>query len=241
MASEKNSSTEKPADQHDRAFGDGSVEDLDAMNGLLALVQSGLTAREEKKVKNRTILGLFICLILSLAFNTAQYLNQPEPKLLGLTPDGRTRPLPLLDEPIYSHKEILVWATKCVESVYRLSYVDWETTINNNTFCMADASRKNFAESLKKIGVLQYLTRENQGNIYAVASVPEMRKYAKNDNGYYEWIVTVPYRIYIDGKTHGTSDVIMTMKVRRVPMTWREDGLWVESYVVRPRSSNDGR
>jgi hypothetical protein len=241
VATEKRSSSENQPTSEEGTAGGFSMEQLSAWNGLLALVHGGLAARDDKTIKNRIIFGEFVLIVMLLGWNIIQYTHQPDTKVVSETTDGRIRPLPLLDEPLYSQKEILSWATKCVESIYRLSYVDWQTSINNNTFCLADASRAGFADSIKKVGLLQYLTKENQGNIYATTLTPEMRKYQKNENGYYEWVVSVPYTVRIDGRQHGTMDLLMTMKVRRVGLSWREDGLWVENYVVRPRSSTDGR
>lgn len=210
------------------------ADDLADLNGLLAMAQVGLNARDEKTVKNRIIAGLFGLMLVSMTGNVVQYMHQPEPKLLGETSDGRIRPLPLLSEPMYSHKEILAWSQKCVEGAYRLSYVDWKTSLSNNTFCFSDSTRKGFSDSLQKIGVLKFLTQELQGNIYAKTMQPIMRSYSMNKKGYYEWVVDIPYTIYIDGRERGTLPVVMTMRIRRMSQTIREDGLWVDSYRVVP-------
>jgi len=211
-----------------------AADDLADLNGLLAMAQVGLNARDEKTIKNRIIAGLFGLMLVSMTGNVVQYVYQPEPKLLGETSDGRIRPLPLLSEPMYSHKEILAWSQKCVESAYRLSYVDWKTSLSNNTFCFSDSTRKGFSDSLQKIGVLKFLTQELQGNIYAKSMQPIMRSYSMNKKGYYEWVVDIPYTIYIDGRERGTLPVVMTMRIRRMSQTIREDGLWVDSYRVVP-------
>lgn len=215
---------------------EAAKEILDA-NGLVSMIQAGLDARAEKTIKNRIIFGLFLALGCSILGNFVQYKFQPEPKLLAETTDGRIRPLPLLNDPMYSQKEILAWSQKCVESAYRLSWVDWNTSLSNNTFCFSDKSRSNFSDSLKKIGLLKYLTPELQGNLYARSMTPVMRSYQLNSKGYYEWIVDVPYTVNIDGRERGTMDVVMTMKVRRTSLVLREDGLWVESYRIVPRSA----
>ena len=213
----------------------GAAQAINEANGLVEMIQAGLDAREEKTIKNRIIAGLFGLLAVSMSGNMIQYNYQPEPKLLSETNDGRIRPLPLLNDPIYSQKEILAWSQKCVESIYRLSWVDWETSLSNNSFCLSDAKRNNFTDSLKKIGVLKYLTKELQGNLYATTRSPIMRNYQLNAKGYWEWIVDVPYTVNIDGRERGTVDVVMTMKVRRTSLVLREDGLWVESYRIVPR------
>lgn len=215
-------------------------DDLDGIldkEGLGGLITLGLLAREELRRKNRVI--FFLCTVLAASFfwHGVQEYKRPEPKLLGETPDGRIRPLPLLSDPIYTQKEILVWAERCVQKLYKLSYVDWRQTIQNDTNCLSDKARQGFANSLKTIGVLQYLTPEAQGQIYAVPTTAVQRKAFLTDRGYQEWIIDVPYRIAVDGRQRGSLEVVMTMRVRRVSLTWREDGLWVEEYQVKPKGA----
>ncbi|WP_178125746.1 DotI/IcmL family type IV secretion protein [Pseudomonas sp. EMN2] len=217
----------------------GLEEKVDAlldMHGMLALLESGETAQDSRTIKNRVIAGLFVLLAGSMAGNAYQYYREPEVKIIGETPDGRFREIPALNVAIYNEKQILEWSSKCVESIYRLSYVDWESSINNNSFCLSDGGRKSFKDSLVKVGLTKYLNNENQGTIYAVTSTASIMKAQTNPRaGYSEWIVRVPYRVNIDGRQRGTLDVEMTMKIRRVSFLIRGDGLWVESYVVRPR------
>ncbi|MCF6783415.1 DotI/IcmL family type IV secretion protein [Stutzerimonas stutzeri] len=205
------------------------------MHGVAALIRLGINAADERKGKNRIILFLCIALSFSLAWNAVQSLNRPEPKLLGETPDGRIRPLPLLNAPIFNAKEILGWAEKCVTSIYRLSYVDWERQIANETQCLSDKARQEFVGSLRKIGVFQYLNPEKQGTIYAVPGQPILKHSALGAGGYHQWVVEVPYRIAVDGKQRGSLEVVMTMRIRRVSLTLREDGIWVDEYVVAPK------
>lgn len=92
--------------------------------GLALLVRQGMTAQSELKAKNRIIAVLLLVIVgLAIALNVTSR-NEPVIKLLGETNDGRIRPLPLLNEPLYSHEEILNWAQQCVRKVYKLSYVD---------------------------------------------------------------------------------------------------------------------
>lgn len=227
----------QPTANQKRKMTPDAAHEIREANGLLAMIQAGLDARNEKTIKNRIIGGLFVLAAMSMTGNLVQYSYKPEPKLLAETSDGRIRNLPLLSDPMYSQKEILAWSQKCVEGVYRLSWVDWEATLSNNTFCFSDKSRGSFSASLKKIGLLKYLTPELQGNFYARSMTPVMREYKLNAKGYYEWIVDIPYTINIDGRERGTLDVVMTMKVRRTSLVLRDDGLWVDSYRIVPRTA----
>lgn len=206
-------------------------------SGVGVLIKQGLEAAEERRAKNRQIFFLGLALVMSLAWNAVQSYTRPEPKLLGETPDGRIRPLPLLNDPIFTDKEIRVWAERCVAQVYKLSYVDWQTSIRNNTSCLSDKSRADFASSLGKIGVFKYLNPELQGTLYAVPGESVVRKSWLGPEGYNQWIVDVPYRIAVDGRQRGSLEVVMTMRIRRVSLTWREDGIWVDEYQVVPKKA----
>lgn len=212
--------------------------DVMDMHGISSLIQLGLTARDELRVKNRMIFAAFVLLAVSLVFNVVQYNYRPEPRLLGETPDGRIRPLPLLSEPMYSGDEILGWAEKCVTKIYGLSYVDWKQTVHNETGCLSDAGRKGFVDSLKKIGLLEYLTPERQGVIYAIPNGSIIRKSILTPKGYQMWIVEVPYRLQVDGRQKGALELVMQMQVRRVSLVVREDGLWVEKYEIKPKGAS---
>ncbi|MNJ49213.1 Macrophage killing protein with similarity to conjugation protein [compost metagenome] len=232
------SSKARPARPQERKLTPDAVREIHEANGLVAMIQAGLDARDEKTIKNRIIAGLFVLLCTSMSLNVIQYRYKPEPQLLGETSDGRIRQLPLLSDPMYSQKEILSWSQKCVESIYRLSWVDWNTSLSNNTFCLSDKGRTNFSQSLTKVGLTKYLSPELQGNLYARSLMPVMRSYQQNAKGYYEWIVDVPYTVLIDGRERGTMDLVMTMKVRRTSLVLREDGLWVENYRISPKSAH---
>lgn len=211
-----------------------SSEQLD-MSGLLGMLATAKLADAERITKNRIIFGLLMLLLVSFATNLVQISYRPEPKLLGETTDGRIRPLPLLSDPLFSHEEVLGWSRRCVERIYRLSYVDWQKDIQNNTLCLSDKARNGFAASLSRIGVLNYLKPEMQGTVYASVETPILKGARLSPAGYTEWIIEVPYRLTVDGKNRGTIELTMTMRVRRVSLTWREEGIWVESYQVQPK------
>lgn len=206
---------------------------LDA-RGLTALLRFGRTAESELRFKNRIIAVLVLIVIaLSIALSVAVR-NEPVFRLLGETSDGRIRPLPLLNDPLYSHEDILNWSQECVRKIYKLSYVDWQTTIQNDTFCLSDDARKGFVDSLKKLGLFENLNAEVQGTLYAVTRQSVLRNARLAEKGYQEWIVDVPYTVVLDGKRRGQLDVVMSMRIRRVSMLWRENGIWVDSYTVKP-------
>ncbi|KKN58090.1 hypothetical protein LCGC14_0555610 [marine sediment metagenome] len=217
---------------------EGSVtldDQVMSMTGLSGLIQKGLDAEREIKTKNRFILILLVALTICLVAITIMSGRETQVKLLGETTDGRIRSLPLLSNPIYTHSEVIAWSERCVKDIYRLSYVDWRTTIQNETLCLSDGSRSAFVNSLKEMGLLDKFTAENQGQLYAVPENTVIRSAGLSPTGYSQWIVDVPYKIVLDGRQRGQIDVVMSMKVRRVSLTWRETGLWVESYKITPK------
>lgn len=203
-------------------------------HGMEGLIRLGMNAAYDRVVKNRIIAVAGLLLTVSVVTNVFLSTNVPEPKLLGETSDGRIRPLPLLSEPLYNHKDILAWSERCVKDIYSLSYVDWREHIQNETFCLSDKSREGFVDSLQKVGVLQYLTPEYQGIMYATAGPAVMRATSRSNTGYSQWIVDVPYTLTVAGRNAGRIELVMTMEIRRVSLTWRDSGIWVDRYVVKP-------
>lgn len=203
-------------------------------HGIQGLIRIGLQAAHERVAKNRIIAVAGVLLLTSVITNVFLSTNVPEPMLLGETTDGRIRPLPLLNDPLYSHKDILAWSERCVKDIYSLSYVDWRERIQNDTFCLSDASRSGFAGSLEKVGILRYLTPDLQGIVYATPGQAVLRSSNLTAGGYTQWVVDVPYTVTVSGRSSGRIDLVMTMEIRRVSLTWRDAGIWVERYVVKP-------
>lgn len=231
MSKQDKQAPAKKADAKKQAAPLGS-EALD-LPGLSTLVEAGLTAKQEFRTKNRIILLLLVALIASVILNFRYTSDNTVIRLLGETTDGRIRPLPLLSDPIYTNPEILEWSSRCVRDIYSLSYVDWEVNLRNNTQCLADGAQREFARSLESMGLLENLSPANQGILYAIPGRPIIRDSKLSPGGYLRWVVEVPYRIHLEGKKSGTLDAIMTMDVRRVSLTWREDGIWVERYHIK--------
>lgn len=203
-------------------------------HGIEGIIRLGLSSASERRTKNRiiTILGIF-CIFLVIAV-WALSLRTIEPVILSETGDGRIRPLPLLENPIYSQNEILAWADRCVRDIYDLSYVDWETSVHNNTLCLSDKGRQGFVASLGRIGVLDLLTERNLGIVYAVPGKAVIKNSITDGSQYAQWIVEVPYVLQVEGRNKGKIEATMTMKIARVPMGLRDAGIWVDSYQVRP-------
>lgn len=227
-----------PADKANSAAVDSefNITDNELLrhHGIEGIIRLGLSSAHHRKLQNRIIYGLFaLCIALAM---TVSFLatRTIEPRILAETPDGRIRELPLLTDPIYTHAQILSWAERCVKDIYGLNYVDWRETLQNNTFCLSDNSRQGFVGSLGQIGLLDYLTPQKLGNIYATPSQSVMRASAMNSKGYNEWIVDVPYTLQIDGRDKGRIEAVITMRIRRVSLLWRESGIWVDEYVVNP-------
>ena len=207
---------------------------LDVMTGAEGMIRMGMLAEAEFKTKNRIIFVAFFLLALSLSWNLFQTITRPDPVLLGETTDGRIRPLPTLKDPIFNKKEILGWAERCVKEIYNLSYVDWKESVSNIE-CLSDQARKSFVQSLGKVGVLRHLNPDMQGVVYAVPGSAYERSSTLTPGGYVQWVVAVPYTVKIDGKERGSLDVEIIMMIRRVSLTWRDDGIWVEKYEIVPR------
>lgn len=223
----------KTVDQHGETGFTPDEHALLAHHGMDGLLRLGLHAAHERTVKNRIILVL---VILSTVLGVAVFglsTRTIEPRLLSETADGRIRPIPLLEEPIYTQNEIITWADKCVRKIYDLSYVNWRDHVYNETMCLSDKARQGFVSSLQDIGVMAYLDPKEQGIVYAVPGKPVLRASLADGRQYAQWIVDVPYTLHVEGRRPGRLNAIMSMKIIRVPMSMRADGIWVESYQVK--------
>lgn len=203
-------------------------------HGLEGIIRLGLSAANELKVKNRLIAILGTLCILLVVAVWGLSIRTIEPVVLSETADGRIRPLPLLENPIYTQNEILAWADKCVRDIYDLSYVDWRTSVYNNTRCLSDRGRQGFVNSLGRIGVLELLDEKNLGIVYAVPGKAIIKNSITDGSRYAQWIVEVPYVLQVEGRRKGKIEATMTMKIDRVPMSLRDAGIWVDSYQVKP-------
>lgn len=83
--------------------------------------------------------------------------------------------------------------------------------------------------------MLENLTAEFQGTLYAVTEQSVLVDTTPGAGGYAQWVVDVPYRVMLDGKRRAQIDVVMRMRIRRVSLLWRDAGIWVDSYIVKPR------
>lgn len=210
-------------------------DDVLDMSGVLGLLAAGREALARKRSENMTIIGLVVALIISGILNLVLFSYTPEPKLLGETPDGRIRPLPLLSEPLYTTPEMLAWSEKCLQKMYGLSYVDWQKTVSNETTCLSDANRKSFVQSLREIGALDLLTEELQGTMYASPTGAVLQGAKLAERGYQMWKIEIPFRLRIDGKKRVNKELVAVMLIRRVSLNVRSDGVWVEKYQILPK------
>ncbi|MFB2351685.1 DotI/IcmL/TraM family protein, partial [Priestia megaterium] len=72
--------------------------------------------------KGRMILGLTILLVAMVIWNAVLSATRPEPKLLGMTSDGRIQELPLLDAPLDSQQVLFDWVRRNIPSLYDFNY-----------------------------------------------------------------------------------------------------------------------
>lgn len=211
------------------------IDRLVNIYGFEYMLRLAAVAREELTRKHRLIVVLVVLLTACVIGNIVQYQFRPEPKVISETVDGRIRELPTLDQPLMTTPEVISWAERCVVDMYDLAYTNWAAHLQSErTLCLSDVSRKGFTDSLKQIGVLSYLSTEYQGVLSASPRRTILRSHERNKDGYYQWILAVPYRLSIDGKRTGALELTMIMKIRRVSLNVREKGVWIETYTIVP-------
>jgi len=151
---------------------DAAMSDSEDMFGLDWMVKFAKLAQDELTMKNRIMVWMMVALSISLGFNVVLYNKVPDPKVLSTTTDGKYRPIPTLDEPIYNQKQIMSWAEKCVSTIYDLNYNSWNRQIQNNTECLSDNARAGFAKSNPGIGTPFVVFETPKDGIEVIGGVP---------------------------------------------------------------------
>src|SRR5690554_6800386 len=93
-------------------------EDKPMVYGAEALAALTVSEARLSRLKGRMILGLTLLLVAMVIWNAVLSATRPEPKLLGMTNDGRVQELPLLDAPLDSQQVLFDWVRRNIPSLY---------------------------------------------------------------------------------------------------------------------------
>ncbi|TBW57353.1 type IV secretion protein IcmL [Marinobacter halodurans] len=193
------------------------------------------------RLKTRLIVGLFLVAAVSLTWNSVQNWTRPEPKLLGMTTDGRIQELPLLDKPLANRQVLIDWVRRHIPTMYDFNYANYHGELNKLLKFMKPVTLDSFREMLDKSGILDRVTSDFlilQGRIVDEPLV-------QNDfvvKGTRVWVVEIPMKLIYDAgeKERGrreriNQDIIFKAYIARANPLEYPGGLILAKFGVSPR------
>lgn len=188
----------------------------------------------ESRQKSLWMVGLFIALSVSIVGNIVQFQYLPPTKVVSETPDGRIRPLPTIDEPIFTNEHVLNWAASKAEAAYDIPFTEINTYPGRIRDFMLEDTANQFIAALTKAGILDKVASERL-ILRGVRTAPPTLTDTKIVNGRYVWTIEIPLAtIYEGAKGREIENVVLRMFVGREHLMRAEDGLVIGSINVFP-------
>jgi intracellular multiplication protein IcmL len=214
-----------------------------SLHGAEAVAALVVVSTNFSRFKNWMILLLVAVTLFSLAWNSVQFATQPEPKLLGMTSDGRIQELPLLDAPIDSRSVIIEWAGRNIPKLYDFNYVNYRGQLNKSLEFTAQNTLLSFQRMLDQSGILPKVRDE----FLILRAVVENEPVVLGEDvikGVRVWLVELPINlIYDSGATEAdnkrrrqiTQKIIFRAWIARASPLEYDGGLMLAKFVVQPR------
>lgn len=232
-----NSGSAKPL-QPARNATPGAGQSFHGADAVAALAATGL---QFSRFKSRVLILLALLLCLSLAWNSVQKLTEPEPKLLGMTADGRIQQLPLLDEPVSSRSVVTDWTKRNVPELYDFNYANYRGELNKNLDIMRASTLTAFQQMLDSSGILPKVRDEF---MILRASVYNEPVVLAEDvvQGIRVWVVETPLDLIYDSgelkegrRKQIKQPIVFRAWIARASPLEYEGGLMLAKFSVQPR------
>lgn len=171
-------------------------------------------------------LSLLIALGVVLAFILAwMSFDRPLPKNYAAITTGQVMPLHALSEPIFNTQFILRWSANIAQSVYNMSFDDYQNDLDKVKESFTSAGWEQMMTALQS--VITTVTG-NRVNISSVVSGAPVVLAEMEIHGRYTWRVQMPLLVTYTGASGSTqSHYVVTMSVQRVPTLNRAEGIRV--------------
>jgi len=213
------------------------------LHGAEALAAMSVSESKLSRFKSKVILGLTLCLMLSLGWNSIQSATRPEPKLLATTADGRIFPLPLLDAPIESRTVILDWTRRNIPTLYDLDYVNYRSSLNKALDFTRRKTLDSFNDDLVTSGILTKIQDEFLILRANIVNEPVIINEQLIQNRRV-WIIEVPMDLIYDSgdvvqgqRKKITQPILFTAWIARANPVEFDGGLMLAKYNVQNRSN----
>lgn len=182
----------------------------------------------EGRRKTLFIVGLFALLSISMGGNLVQFNYLPQSVILSETEDGRIRPLPTMDNPIFTHAHVINWTANKLEAIYDLPFTKVSTYPSKLRQFMMPKAVEQFIDGLQKAGIIDKIINE-RSIMRGVRKGPPAVTQTMTKNGRFIWTLEMPISIIFEGAggtaAQETQELVIRAFVGREHLLKAKDGL----------------
>lgn len=209
--------------------------------GAEALAAATVSESKLSKLKSRLILLLVALVFGLLVWVSVLEASRPEPRLLGMTVDGRIQELPLLDAPLESRQILMDWVRRNIPDLYDWNYANYRAELDKARAYTQQITLDQFRTDLQESGVLTQvindflILRANIVNEPVVINETTVK-------GRRLWVVEIPMTLVYDSgevrdgqRRRINQDILFTAWVVRSNVLEYDSGLMLAKYAIQPR------
>ena len=178
--------------------------------------------------------GLTIALILSIGLNLWFVVNPPEPDYFATTQAGRIIKMIPVSRPYQTYQSVTNWTVKIVTEALALDFVHFRETLSR---VEKDFTTDGFISFLDALNDAQLLESIKERQLVLSTSLTRSATVEVSGviRGTYTWDLQVPLILTAENSSDNFSmEVILQVRVVRVPTTRHEYGLGITSFIMSP-------
>ncbi len=189
----------------------------------------------DKHILILTTLVLLAGLVGALvAFALYEISSTPSQVTFPTTDDGRYFAPAPLNEPGITQSRILQWSVEAVTSAYSFNFIDFKKSILQVRRYFTDAGYRQYLKALTDSNMVNTIITNKDVISATPTSAPIILKEAILSDGSYSWQIKLPIlALYENSSKQVRQFLIVVMTIKRVPEEESEDGIAIDSILVR--------
>jgi hypothetical protein len=170
-----------------------------------------------------------------MAGNLIQFNYLPPSVILSETEDGRIRPLPTIDNPIFTNAHVINWTGNKLEEIYDLPFTKISTYPSKLQQFMLPKAVEQFIDGLQKAGIIDKIIDE-RNIMRGVRRGPPAVTQTLTKKGRFIWTLEMPISVIFEGAggkaTQETQELVIRAFVGREHLLKSKDGLIIGAIEV---------
>jgi len=189
----------------------------------------------EGRRKTLFIMALLALLGISMGGNIIQFNYLPQSVILSETEDGRIRPLPTIDNPIFTNAHVINWTASKLEAIYDLPFTKISVYPSKlHQFMMPNAVEQ-FIDGLQKAGIIDKIIDE-RSVMRGVRKGPPAVTQTMMKDGRFVWTLEMPISVIFEGAggqgAQEKQELVIRVFVGREHLLKAKDGLIIGAIEV---------